>query len=78
MGPQTHVHAEDEAVGRLGIQTFNNPLTQLDKKLLIAELALLAVGLTGLGIGEDQINIRGNIELAGAQLAHTQHHKGLS
>ncbi len=47
-------------------------LPQLDEELLVGELPPTANGVAVLGEGEDQVDVRGEVELAAAELAHAR------
>ena len=53
-------------------QGLGQPLTQPAEKLLIADRPC-SVGLTLLGIGKNQINIRRKVEFTSTEFAHAQH-----
>ena len=77
IGPQAHVHTEDKAVRRNLIQGLDQSLPQADEKLLIINGTRAAPGFPLPGKGEDQVDIRRDVQLPTTQFAHTQHHHGL-
>jgi len=65
VGPQPHVHAKGESVLRdLGEQA-DEP----------AARALQALGVGAVGVGEDEVDVGGDVELAAAELAHGHDHQ---
>ncbi len=70
--PQPHIDTIDEAVDGLLIQRLDQPLAQAGEELGIVQLAPPALGLAVFRVGEDQIDIRREIQLATAQLAHAE------
>src|SRR5690606_13757923 len=73
-GAQPYVDAENEAIRRRLVQHGDQLPSQGGEKLLVAP-ATRAVGAAGIGKGEDQVDVRGEIQLAAAQLSHAQHHQ---
>ncbi len=67
--PQAHVHAEHEALGGARIEQPDQRLAEAREVLLVRDLAR-AVGLAALGVEEDEVDVRGEVELAAAELAH--------
>src|SRR5690606_26551290 len=57
VGTQTHVHAKHKAADGGGIKAANQPLTEFDKKILVAERATRMICVTGFGKGKNQIDI---------------------
>ena len=58
---------------------LDQALAQADEEFVVGQLALAGAGrgLAVLRIDEDQVDVRGNIELAATLLAHGQHHHAL-
>ena len=54
------------------IQRLDQPLAEAGEELGIVQLAPSALGLAVFRVGEDQIDIRREIQLAAAQLAHAE------
>ena len=70
--PQAHVHAIDETINSGLIQSFNQPLAEAGEELRVIQLTAPTFGLTILGISKNQVDIRGEVQLAAAQLAHAK------
>ncbi len=77
VGAQAHVDAEDEAVDGDGIQRLDQLLPQAGEELLVVQRPLGALGLAALGVTEDQVDVRRQVEFPRAQLAHAQDHHPL-
>ena len=73
---QTHVHPVHKPFGGRFGQRLDQPLAQPAEEFLVAD-RLSSVGLALAGIGEDQINIRREVEFAPAELAHSDHDQPL-
>ncbi len=54
------------------MEGVDDALTELDKELLVGELAPPADRVAVLGEGEDKVDIRGEVQLATPQLAHAE------
>ena len=67
--PQAHVHAEHESLGGAGIEQPDQGLAEAREVLLVRDLAR-AVGLALFRVEEDEVDVRGEVELAAAELAH--------
>ena len=63
---QSHVHAKHKAVFRNDFQCPNKLLTQPNEKLLVG---IAARGVARLGVSEDKIDIRRQIQLPGTEFA---------
>ena len=74
---QTHIHPVHKAVHRRLVQHFDQTLPHAGKELRVIQLAPTAPGGTVLRPGEDQIDIRGEIQLAAAQFSHPQNQQRL-
>ena len=73
---QPHVDPVDEPLrGDFG-QQLDQPLPEAAEEVLVVQAAL-TVGLSFGRIGEDQVDVGGEVQLAAAQLAHAQHHQPL-
>jgi hypothetical protein len=72
IGPQAHVHAEDLAVlGGVGDGVDQG--TAESGEVFEVGNRPLPVGVAILGVDEDQVDVGGDIELAPAELAHSDH-----
>jgi hypothetical protein len=72
--PQPHVDAEHVAVGGHFGKSRDQPFAQPGKKVLSRNWRTLAAGgLAVFFINEDQVDIRGDVQLASTQLAHADH-----
>src|SRR5690606_29075182 len=74
IGPQAHVGTKDEAVHGNRIEGADQALPQAHEEFLIIQRALDALGLPTLRKAEDQVDIRGEIQLMSAELAHAEDH----
>ncbi len=54
------------------VEGVDDALAQLDEELLVGELASPANRVAVLGEGEDKVDVRGEVQLATPQLAHTE------
>ena len=70
--PQAHVHPEYETVGGRFGQGFNEALAEAAEKFFVAD-GFGPVGLAVARVGKDQVNVRGEVEFAPAQLAHAEY-----
>ena len=73
---EARIHPEDKAVLGHGIQHRDQLARQFGVELGVGGL-LAVVEFTVVAVGEDQVDVRGKIQLPGAQLAHAQHHQVL-
>ncbi len=71
-GPEAHVHAKHETFRRLCIEEPDQRLPEPREVVLVRDLAP-AVGLAGFRIEKDEVDVRGEIELAAAELSHADH-----
>ncbi|MNZ83226.1 hypothetical protein D3C78_1019480 [compost metagenome] len=71
---QTHVDAEHETVDGDRVQRLDQALAQAGEELLVVQRALHPFGFAAFGEGEDQVDVRRQVQLHRAQLAHAQHH----
>ena len=78
VGPQAHVHAEYKAFRGHLVQGLDHRPAHPGEELLVAQGFALAIGLTRLRKGEDQVYVRGHVELPRPQLAHGQHDQFLA
>ena len=74
---QTHVDAEYKTVDGHGVQRFNQALAQPNEELLIVQRALGADRFAPFGVGEDQVDVRRQVQLHRPELAHAQNHHRL-
>ena len=74
VGSKPHVHAKNTTVDRHGIQRIDQLLTNSCEKLLVS-LARFRRAL--LRIGEDEIDVRREVQLFGAELAERQDNESL-
>ncbi len=74
-GTQAHVHPEYKAVRSGLVQHLDQLLAQAHEKLVIGDRATLAFQLTLMLVGKNQVDVRGQVQLPGPQLAHGQHHQ---
>ncbi len=73
-GPQPQVHAVHESLGRDRAEELRNAPAEPREILLVLERSA-AVGLAVLREQEHEVDVRGEVELAAAELAHAQHHQ---
>jgi hypothetical protein len=78
VGAQAHVDAKDEAVDGDRVQRLDQPLAQADEEFLVVQRALGAFGLAAFGVGENQVDVRRQVQFDGAELAHAEHDHLLS
>nr|VVN20140.1 hypothetical protein PS652_04277 [Pseudomonas fluorescens] len=71
---QAHVDAEHETIDGDRVQGLDQALAQTGEELLVVQRALDPFGLATFGEGEDQVDVRRQVQLHRAQLAHAQHH----
>ena len=72
VGPQAHVDAEHETVDGHRVQRLDQPLAETNEKFLVIQRAFHADGFATLGVGENQVDVRRQIQLHGAELAHAE------
>lgn len=72
VGPQAHVDPEHKAVDGHRVQGLDQFLAQADKELLVVEGPLGAHGLAAFGVGEDQVDVRRQVQFHRTQLAHAE------
>src|SRR5690606_36048308 len=72
-GPQARVDAIDEAVARDLVEQLDQELRQLDEVGLGVRVLVLARVFTGFRKQEHEVDVRREIELAAAELAHAEH-----
>ena len=78
IGTQPHVDAEHEAVAGHRVDYIDEALPESHEELLIDEgIAIAAERLTRFGIGKDEIDVRRQIQLMRAELAHADHDEAL-
>ncbi len=70
--PEHEVNTEDEAIFRRRAQELDHLLHQLDEVLTIAQCTR-TVGFARLGVGADEVNVAGIVQLIAAELAHAEH-----
>ena len=70
--PEPHVHTENETIVGGRIQQADQRLPEPREVLLVGN-ALAAVGVAALRIQEHQVDVRGEVQLPPAQLAHAEH-----
>ncbi len=71
---QAHVDAKHEAIDRDRVQGLDQALPQAGEELLVIQRAFHAFGFAAFGECEDQVDVRGKVQLPRTQLAHAQHH----
>jgi len=71
-GAQPHVDPEHLTILGGLVEGVDETLPQLDEELLVGELPPPANGVAVLGEGEDKVDVRGEVELAAAELAHPE------
>ena len=76
-GAQAQVHPEDEPVGRRVADDLDQLAGQAGEEIVVRHRPVGPAGFAGAGIGEDQIDVRGEVELAGPELAQPQDHERL-
>ena len=76
IGTQAHVGAEYKAVDGVFIQRRDQLLTQLDEVFLIAD-DLGATGVTAFRVGENQVDVRTQVEFVSPEFAHAEHQQVL-
>ena len=75
-GAQAGVHAEHEAVLGGPVQEVHQALGEAGEILAVGEGPGRPAHLPFLPVGEDEVHVGGEVELAPAQLAHAQDHQG--
>ncbi len=73
--PQSHVHTENKAVGILGPDQIDQPPAEPGEKFFIFDAHRAVSGLTGLRVGEYQIDVRRKVQLPGSQFSHSNDHQ---
>ena len=73
--PEAQVDAKNKAVHGGRVQRVDQHLRRAHEVLLVG---LAAVRLTGLRVGEDEVHIRRQVQLARTQLAERKHHQALT
>ena len=72
--PKAHVHAEHKPVAGLFVEQRNDPAAEANEILVGGERSR-PVGLPLVGIDEYEVDVRGNIQLPAAELAHADDDK---
>ena len=78
VGPQAHVDTEHKTLGIDGVEAGDERAPHPGEELFIAEPAPAAPGHPRLRVGKHQIDIRGQVQLVPAELAHGQHYQFLT
>ncbi|MND62336.1 hypothetical protein D3C80_536180 [compost metagenome] len=76
-GAQPHVDSEHLTILGGLVQGVDQALAQLDEELLVGEFAPPADRVAVVGEGEDEVDVRGEVQLAAPQLAHAEDEQGL-
>ncbi|MNC21090.1 hypothetical protein D3C75_690590 [compost metagenome] len=76
-GTQPHVDPKHLTILGGLVQGVDQALAQLDEELLVGEFAPPADRVAVVGEGEDEVDVRGEIQLAATQLAHAEDEQGL-
>ena len=76
-GPQSGVHAKDEAVGGLGVEGLDQALGQAHEELLVLQWAGAADHLTLGREGEDEVDVGRQVQLPRPELAHPDDQQAL-
>jgi len=71
---QAHVDAKHKTVDGHRVQRLDQALTQADKKLLVVQSPFGAHRFPAFGVGENQVDVRRQVQLYRAELAHAQNH----
>jgi hypothetical protein len=75
--PEAGVNPENLAFDGSGSEDLDQAAAQAIEKGLGALAACMTLGLSGFGIGKDDVHIGGKIHFPSAQLAHSNDHKPL-
>ncbi|MNX37744.1 hypothetical protein D3C86_680620 [compost metagenome] len=76
-GAQPHVDSKHLTILGGLVQGVDQALAQLDEELLVGEFAPPADRVAVLREGEDEVDVRGEVQLAAPQLAHAEDEQGL-
>jgi hypothetical protein len=72
IGTQAHVDAKHEAVDSHRVQRLDQALAQTNEEFLVVQRALHPLGFTAFGVGENQVDVRRQIQFQRSQLAHAE------
>jgi hypothetical protein len=80
-GAQAHVNTEHEAVSGVGVQHLDQAAAEAREEFVIRQFAFCrtraALHLAFFRIGEDEVDVRGEVQLASAEFAHAEHNEFL-
>ncbi|MNJ34097.1 hypothetical protein D3C77_287960 [compost metagenome] len=74
VGAQAHVDAEHKTIDGDRVQGLDQPLAQSGEELLVVQRALDPLGFAALREGEDQVDVRRQVQFHRTELAHAQDH----